>query len=47
MNWGIFKTDSVSEAYKKMKAEESSCDKDMKKEEGHLAPPHSLLSKLL
>lgn len=33
MNWGIFKTDSVSEAYKKMKAEESSCDKDMKKEE--------------
>lgn len=33
MTWGIFKTDSVSEAYKKMKAEEASCDKDMKKEE--------------
>ncbi len=28
MNWGIFKTDSVSEAYKKMKA--SSCEKESK-----------------
>ena len=29
MNWGIFKSDSVSEAYKKMK---SSCDKESKEE---------------